>query len=99
MIVADNYFSQPEPTPSTVTVTEICRCFIAAGVPCKTERNGDEVRIIFEGRKPELVFTVNAFGHPLTATMPGELDSDPDFACVVFDVFDSIGWTFAPEAA
>jgi hypothetical protein len=40
---------------------------------------------------------VNASGCPLTATLPEEMDYDADFACVIFDVFDSIGWTFAPD--
>ncbi|MGA3283707.1 MAG: hypothetical protein ABSD57_04520 [Verrucomicrobiota bacterium] len=97
MIVEDNYFSEPKQYPSTVTVAEICERFAAAGLPCKAERHEEEVRIVFEGRKSNLVFTVNASGRPLTATMPEEMDYDADFACVIFDVFDSIGWTFAPD--
>jgi hypothetical protein len=97
MIVEDNYFSEPKPYPSTVTVAEICERFTAAGLPCKAERQEEEVRIVFEGRKSNLVFTVNASGRPMTATMPEEMDYDADFACVIFDVFDSIGWSFAPE--
>jgi hypothetical protein len=97
MIVEDNFFAEPEQCPSTATVTEICERFAAAGLPCKAERREEEVRIVFEGRKSNLVFTVNASGRPLTATMPEEMDYDADFACVIFDVFDSIGWTFAPE--
>ena len=96
MIVEDNYFSEPEQYPSTVTVAEICERFAAAGLPCKAERDEEEVRIVFAGRKSNLVFTVNASGRPLTATMPEEMDYDADFACVIFDVFDSIGWSFAP---
>jgi hypothetical protein len=97
MIVEDNYFSEPKPSPSTVTVAEICERFTAAGLPCKAERQEEEVRIVFEGRKSNLVFTVNASGRAMTATMPEEMDYDADFACVIFDVFDSIGWSFAPE--
>ncbi len=97
MIVEDNYFSEPKQYPSTVTVAEICERFTAAGLPCKAERQEEEVRIVFEGRKSNLVFTVNASGRPMTATMPEEMDYDADFACVIFDVFDSIGWSFAPE--
>jgi len=97
MIVEDDFFTEPKQYPSTVTVAEICERFRAAGLPCNAERNDDTVRIIFEGRKSSLVFTVNVAGHPLTATMPEEMDNDADFACVIFDVFDSIGWTFAPE--
>lgn len=96
MILEDNFFPEPEQHPSTVSVAEICERFIAAGLPCKAERHQDEVRIIFEGRKSNLVFTVNASGCPLTATMPDETDCDADFACVLFEVFDSIGWTYAP---
>jgi len=97
MIVEDNFFDEPKQYPSAVTVTEICERFEAAGLPCKAVRHEDEVRIVFEGRKSNLVFTVNAAGHPLTATMPEEADYDADFACIIFEVFDSIGWKFAPE--
>jgi len=97
MIVEDNYFSEPKQYPSTVTVADICKRFAAAGLLCKAERHEEEVRIVFEGRKSNLVFTVNASGRPITATMPEEMDYDADFACVIFDVFDSIGWSFAPE--
>ncbi len=97
MIVEDNFFEEPKQYPSAVTVAEICGRFRAAGLPCETQRQGEEVRIVFEGRKSNLVFTVNASGHPLTATIPEEMDYDANFACVIFDVFDSIGWSFAPE--
>jgi len=97
MIVEDDFFAEPEQYPSTVTVAEICERFTAAGLPCKAERHEEEVQIVFEGRKSNLVFTVNASGRPLTATMPEEMDYDADFACVIFDVFDSLGWRFAPE--
>ena len=96
MIVEDDFFPEPKQHPSTITVAEICERFTAAGLPCKAERHEDEVRIIFEGRKSNLIFTVNASGHPLTATMPEETDYDVDFASVIFEVFDSIGWTYAP---
>ena len=97
MIVEDNFFAEPKQYPKAVTVTEICERFAAAGLPCKAVRHEDEVRIVFEGRKSCLVFTVNASGNPLTATMPDEIDYDADFACAIFDVFDGIGWTFAPD--
>ena len=97
MIVQDNFFPDPEQQPSTVTVAELCERFTAAGLPCKAERHHNEIRIVFEGRKSNLVFTVNPSGCPLTATMPDETDYDADFACVIFKVFDSIGWTYAPE--
>ena len=97
MIVEDNFFAEPTERPSTITVAEICQQFTTAGLPCKAVRLGNEVRITFEGRKTSLVFTVNISGRPLTANMTEETDSDADFACVVFDVFDRIGWTFAPD--
>jgi len=97
MIVEDDFFIEPTQPLSTVTVADICERFVAAGLPCKAERHADEMWVIFEGRRSKLVFSVNASGHPLTATMPEEMDYDADFACIVFDVFDSIGWTFAPE--
>jgi hypothetical protein len=97
MIIEDNFFSDPKEHPPTVTVAEICERFTAAGLPCKAERQQDEVRIIFQGRKSNLVFTVNASGCPLTAIMPDESDYDANFACVLFDVFDSIGWVYAPK--
>ncbi len=79
-----------------VTIAEICERFTAAGLPCKAERDHEEVRIIFEGRKSNLLFTVNASGRPLTATMPDETDYDAEFASVIFEVFDSFGWSYAP---
>lgn len=97
MIVEDNFFDEPKQYPSTVTVAEIGGRFAAAGLPCQVERHGEEVWMVFEGRKSKLVFTVNVSGHPLTATLPEEIDYDADFACVIFDVFDSIGWSFAPN--
>jgi hypothetical protein len=97
MIVEDNIFVEPEQHAAIATVAEICQRFAAAGLPCRAERHADEMRIVFEGRKSNLVFTVNASGRPLTASMPEEMDYDADFACVIFDVFDSIGWTFAPN--
>jgi hypothetical protein len=97
MIVEDNLFVEPKQHPATVTVAEICGRFAAAGLPCQAERHEGEVRIIFEGRKSNLVFTVNASGRPLTATLPEEIDYDADFACAIFEVFDGIGWSFAPD--
>lgn len=96
MILEDDFFPEPKQHPPTVTVAEICERFIAAGLPCRAERRQDEIRILFDGRKSNLVFTVNASGCPLTAIMPEDSDYDPNFASVVFDVFDRIGWTYAP---
>jgi hypothetical protein len=97
MIVEDNFFAEPEQFPAMITLGEICERLTTAGFPCKAERLGDEARIIFAGRKSNLVLTLNPVGRPLTATMTEEADYDADFACAVFDVFDSIGWTFAPK--
>ncbi|MGD0253814.1 MAG: hypothetical protein ABSC01_14100 [Verrucomicrobiota bacterium] len=97
MIVEDNFFTEPEQHPATVTVAEICERFTVAGLPCRAERHEEEVRVIFEGRKSKLVFTLDASGHPLTAIMPDEMDYDADFACVIFEVFDGMGWSFAPD--
>jgi hypothetical protein len=96
MIVEDNFFSDPKQFPSKITVAEICERFAAAGLSCKTERRQNEVRVIFKGRKSDLIFTVNSSGNSLTATMPDATDYDAEFASVLFDVFDSIGWTYAP---
>lgn len=96
MIVEDNFFSGPKTLSPTSTVAEICERFTAAGLPCRAEQCQNEIRVLFDGRKCNLVFTVNASGCPLTATMPDESDYDAKFASVVFEVFDSIGWTYAP---
>lgn len=96
MIVEDNFFPDPKEHPPTITATEICERFTAAGLPCKAERQLQEVRIVFQGRKSNLVFTVNALGNLLTATMPEESDYNADFACRLFEVFDSIGWSYEP---
>ena len=97
MIVEDNFFAEPKGYPSTVTVAEICQRFADAGLPCKAERHQNEVRIVFENRTSNLIFAVNASGRPLTATIPEETDYDVESACIIFNVFDSIGWSFAPE--
>jgi RecB family endonuclease NucS len=97
MILEDDFFPEPKQYPSNVTVTEICERFTAAGLSCRAERQEDEVRIIFKDRKSNLRFTVNASGIPLTATMPEETDYDADFASVIFEVFDSLGWSYAPS--
>ena len=96
MIVEDNFFPDPEEQPPTITVDEICERFAAAGWPCKFERQDEEVKVIFDGRQSNLLFTVNASGNLLTATLPDESDYDPDFACALFEVFESIGWSYEP---
>ena len=94
MATSGDYFEEPEQHPVVATVEEIRDRFIAAELPCKIERHGNEARIIFEGRKCYLAFTVNASGRPLTASMPDTTDYDAEFAQIVFYVFDSIGWKF-----
>jgi len=94
MTSSSDHFEEPRETVNIATVDEIRDRFINAGLPCKTERNGNEMRLTFEGRKCFLKFIVNAAGRPLTASMPDTTDYDPDFAQVVFGVFDSIGWKF-----
>jgi hypothetical protein len=96
MIVEDNFFPDAREHPPTITVDEICARFAAAGLPCKFERQDDDVRVIFDGRKSNLLFTVNGSGNLMTATMPDETDYDPDFACALFEVFESIGWSYEP---
>jgi hypothetical protein len=96
MIVEDNFFPDPKETPPAITVAEICERFAAAGLPCRFERQEQDVKIIFDGRKSNLLFTVNVSGNLLTATMPDESDYDADFACALFGVFDSIGWSYEP---
>lgn len=96
MILDDNFFSEPKELSPGITVAEICRRFTAAGVSCRAEQSQNEIRVLFDGRKCNLVFTVNASGCPLTASMPDETDYDKNFASVIFEVFDSIGWTYAP---
>ena len=76
------------------TVEDIRDRFIAAGLPCKIERQGNKQRILFEGKKSYLAFTVDSGGKPLTAAMPESEDYDAEFASAVFEVFDSIGWRF-----
>lgn len=96
MILEDNFFPDPKEHPPTITAAELCERFTAAGLPCKAERRQEDVKIIFDGRKSNLLFTVNASGNLLTATMPDESDYDADFACALFEVFDSIGWSYEP---
>ena len=96
MIVEDNFFPDPSEHAPTITVDEICERFSAAGLPCKFERQDEDVRVIFDGRRCNLLFTVNASGNLMTATLPDESDYDPEFARALFDVFESIGWSYEP---
>jgi hypothetical protein len=96
MILEDNFFPEPKQYPSKVTIEEICERFATAGLPCKAQRHLEEVRIVFEGRKCNLLFTVNASGRPLTATLPDETDYDAEIASVIFEVFDDLGWSYSP---
>lgn len=89
-----DYFEEPQERPAPPTVADIRDRFIAAGLPCTTERSGNKEKIIFTGRKCQLVFRINESGRPLTASMPQSEDYDAEFAQVVFEVFESIGWRF-----
>ena len=92
--MTDDFFTGAKEYPSTITVTEIRERFVEAGLPCRVEYHPGEVWIVFEGRECNLVFTVNVSGSPLTAVMPESPGYDPEFACVVFDLFDSVGWSY-----
>ena len=96
MIIEDNFFPDTNVHPASVTVAELCERFAAAGLPCRSEQFEDEVRLSFEDHKSNLIFTVNASGRPLSARMGDESDYNAEFASVLFDVFESIGWTYAP---
>jgi hypothetical protein len=93
-IMTEDFLTEPQEYPTAITVTEIRERFVAMGLPCQVEYHPGEVWIVFEGRESSLVFTVNATGRPLSASMPESLGYDMDFACVVFDVFDSLGWSY-----
>lgn len=92
--MTEDFLTQPQEYPTAITVTEIRERFVAMGLPCQVEYHPGEVWIVFEGRASNLVFTVNPSGRPLSAAMPESLGYDADFACVVFDVFDSLGWSY-----
>ena len=94
--MTEDFLTGPKEYPATITVSEIREQFVAMGLPCRIEYHPGEVWIVFEGRECNLVFTVNAAGRPLTASMPESPGYDPEFACVVFDVFDSVGWSYEP---
>ena len=96
MIVEDDFFPDPKVHPHAITVADLCERFTAAGLPCRFEQLDNEVRVFFEDRKSNLIFMVNAAGRPLSACMGDDSDYDAEFAGVLFDVFESIGWTFAP---
>lgn len=96
MIIEDDYFPDSKAHSSLVTVAELCERFAAAGLPCHSECLKDGVKIFFKDRKSNLIFTVNASGQPLSATLGDESDYDAEFASVLFHVFESIGWTYAP---
>jgi|ERR1022692_131208 hypothetical protein len=96
--MTEDFLTRPKDYPTTLNVAQICERFVAAGLPCATEYHDGEVWIAFEGRQSNLVFTVNATGRPLTAIMPEAMDYDAEFACIVFEVFDGLGWSFEPNA-
>lgn len=95
-VMSGDYFSEEREYQPVNNVEEICDRFVAAGLPCRLERHGNEARLIFEGRQCYLAFVVNAAGRPLTAAMPVMTDYDAEFAQVLFSVFESIGWKFQP---
>ena len=94
MATSGDYFSEEKPYQPANTVSEIRDRFVAAGLPCTLEQQDNKARIRFEGRKCYLAFTVNDEGRPLTASMPEAEDYDAEFAQVLFEVFESIGWKF-----
>lgn len=91
-----DYFEQPKESSPKITVQDLCDKFIAAGLPCRIERDDTKVRIVFEKRECFLIFTVNEFDQPSMASMPDATDYDAQFGQIIFAVFDSIGWKFQP---
>jgi hypothetical protein len=96
MATSGDYFSEEKNYQPANTVAEIRDRFVASGLPCDLEQDGDKVKLRFEGRKCYLAFTVNDAGRPLTASMPNTEDYDAEIAQVVFSVFESMGWKFRP---
>jgi hypothetical protein len=95
-MTSGDHFPEERNYQPVKNVAEIRDGFAALGLPCKVEREGDKARITFEGRQCYLLFTVNESGRPLTASMPDSTDYDAEFAQILFEVFDSIGWKFVP---
>jgi hypothetical protein len=93
-MTSGDYFEQPEESSQKITAQGLCEKFIAAGLPCRIERDDMKARIIFENRRCFLVLTVNEFDQPSMASMPDERDYDAEFAQILFEVFDSVGWKF-----
>ena len=91
-----DFFEEPKSHQPINTVEEIYDRFIASGLSCKIERGENSAQIIFDGKRCYLEFTTNESGRPLTAAMPDKTDYDVEFAQIVFEVFDSIGWKFLP---
>lgn len=96
MTNSSDYFEEPKQYPAVATVEEIRDRFIELGLSCQIERRENTARILFDGKKCYLAFTTNPSGKPLTASMPDTTDYDAEFAHIVFEVFDSIGWKFQP---
>jgi hypothetical protein len=92
--MTEDFISEPKEYPSTITVDQIREQFFAAGLPCHLEHSPREAWVFFEGRTSRLVLTLNAAGLPITAEMVAANDYDAEFACVIFDVFDSFGWSY-----
>jgi hypothetical protein len=91
-----DYFEKPEEAAPKITVQDLRDKFVAAGLSCRIERDDTKVRIVFENRKCSLVLSVNEFDQPSMASMPDTTDYDAEFAQIIFEVFDSIGWKFQP---
>ena len=92
--MTEDFISEPKEYPSNITVEQIREQFFAAGLPCHIEHSPREAWVFFNGHTSRLVLTLNAAGHPIMAEMETANDYDAEFACAVFDVFDSFGWSY-----
>ncbi len=91
-----DYLEKADESSPKATVQDLHARFIAAGLPCRIQRDGTKVRIIFEKRECFLILTVNEFDQPSMASMSETADYDAEFGQILFEVFDSIGWKFQP---
>jgi hypothetical protein len=93
----DDLFTSPTEATPAFTVEDIREMLVAAGLPCAIEPHDGKLWIVFEGRDSNLVFTVDADGHPESAVMPPTIDDDPGFAYIIFDVFECLGWNYIQD--
>jgi len=93
----DDPTTNPTESALSFTVEDICGVLAEAGLACAIEPHGEKLWIVFEDRDSNLVFTVDADGHPVSAVMPPTIDDDPEFAYMIFDVFESLGWNYIQE--